>query len=68
MTEIAIRNLEEDNKHSEVAEKSHQGLLKWKEKFGPQGATIKKLCRALQKVGCSEALEALRSMPHQSDC
>jgi len=67
MAEMAIRNLEEDNKHNEVAEKCHQGLLKWKEKLGPQGATIKKLCRALQNVGCSEALEALRRMSHHSD-
>ena len=63
-----INNLEEDNKHSEVAEKCHQALLKWKEKSGPQEATIKKLCQALQKVGCSEALEALRKMSHQSNC
>ena len=67
MAEKAIKNLEENNKNSEVAEKCHQALLKWKEKLGPQGATIKKLCRALQKAGCTEALEALRSMPHQSD-
>jgi len=67
MAEMTIRNLEEDHKHSEVTEKCHQGLLKWKEKFGPQKATIKTLCSALQNVGCAEALEALRSMPHQSD-
>lgn len=65
---MTIRNLEEDHKYCEVAEKSYQGLLKWKEKLGPQKATIKKLCDALERVGCSEALEALRSMQQQSDC
>ena len=62
MPEIIIRNLEEDNKHSEVAEKCQQALLKWKEMLGPQGATIQNLCQVLQNVGCTEALEALRSM------
>lgn len=66
--EMTIRNLDEDHKYYGVAEKSYQGLLKWKEKLGPQKATIKKLCDALVKVGCSEALEALRSTLHQSDC
>lgn len=68
MPEIIINNLEEDNRHREVAEKCLQGLLKWKETFGPQGATIKTLCQALRKVGCSEAREALLSMSHQSNC
>lgn len=67
MPETDIRNLDEDNRHYNVAEKCYQGLLKWKEKRGPQRATMKKLCKALQKVGCSEALEALQSMSHQSD-
>lgn len=68
MAEIDIRNLDEDYKYCEVAEKCYQGLLKWKEKLGPQRATIKNLCQALQKVGCSEALGALQSMSHQCDC
>lgn len=67
MSEMAIRNLDEDYKYCEVAEKSYQGLLRWKEKLGPQEATIKKLREALQSVGCSEALEALQSMSHQRD-
>ena len=66
MPEMTIRNLDEDHKHCEVAEKCYQGLLKWKENLGPQGATIEKLCRAMQNVGCSEALEALQSMLHQN--
>lgn len=68
MAEMTIRNLDEDYKHCEVAEKSYQGLLKWKEELGPQRATIKNLCEALQNVGCSEALETLQRMAHQSDC
>ena len=68
ISEMTIRNLDEDHKYCAVAEKSYQGLLKWKEELGPQKATVKKLRDALQKVGCSEALKALKSMPHQSDC
>ena len=67
MAEMAIRNLEEDYKHCEVAEKCYQGLLKWKENVGPQEATVKNLCRAMQNVGCSEALEALQNMSHEGD-
>ena len=68
ISEVIIRNLDEDHKYSGVAEKSYQGLLKWKEVLGPQKATMEKLSDALQNVGCSEALEALRSRSHQSDC
>ena len=68
ISEMTIRNLDEDHKYSGVAEKSYQGLLKWKEKLGPQEATMDKLRDALQNVGCSEALEALMSMSHQGDC
>lgn len=67
MDDTTIRNLEEDYKHCEVAEKCYQGLLKWTEIVGPEKATIEKLSYALQKVGCLKGLEALRNMPHQSD-
>jgi len=67
MDDTTIRNLEEDYKYCEVAEKCYQGLLKWKKNLGPEKATIKKLCDALQKVGCSKALEALRTMSRQCD-
>jgi len=62
-----IRNLEEDYKYSEVAEKCYQGLLKWKKSHGPEKATIDKLCDALQSAGCQKALRALRTMSHQCD-
>ena len=67
MDETTIRNLEEDNKHCELAGKCYPGLLKWRETLGPEKATIKKLCDALQKVGCLKALETLRTMSHQCD-
>ena len=59
MDEMKIRNLEEDYKYREVAEKCFQGLLKWKNSLGPQRATTKKLCDALRLVGCPGALKAL---------
>ena len=67
MNDPTIRNLEEDYKHCEVAEKCYQGLLKWTNIAGPEKATIKELCFTLQKAGCLKGLEALRNMPHQSD-
>ena len=60
MDEMTIRNLEEDYKNSGVVEKCYQGLLAWKESFGPQKATTEKLRDALGHVGCSEALKALQ--------
>jgi len=59
--------LEEDYKYCEVAEKCYQGLLKWRKTLGPENATIKKLCDALQRVGCLKALEALCTITSQSD-
>ena len=67
MDDTTIRNLEEDHKHCEVAEKCYHGLLKWTETVGPEKATIEKLSYALQKNGCLKGLEALQNMPHQSD-
>lgn len=69
--EAIIRNLDEDNKDTSVAQQCYQGLLAWKDLFGPQEATIKKLFDALHLVGRSEALlKALREehMPQNSDC
>lgn len=68
MDDTTIRNLDEDYKHCEVAEKCYQGLLKWINSVGPEEATVKRLCDVLQKVGCFKALEALRNVPHQNDC
>lgn len=65
---MIIRNLDEDYKYYGVVEKSYQGFLKWKEKFGFQKVMIKKLCDVFVKVGCLEVLEVLRSMLYQSDC
>ena len=66
--DTTIRNLEEDYKYCEVAEKCYQGLLKWTKIVGPGEATVKKLSYALQKVGCLKGLEALRNMHHESNC
>ena len=68
--EAIVRNLEEDYKNASVDEKCYQGLLAWKERQGPQGATIKTLCDALVVVGCSEALNVLRReiAPRISHC
>ena len=57
MDETTIRNLEEDFKNCKVADKCYEALLAWKESLGSQRATIKNLCDALRRVGCSEALE-----------
>lgn len=68
--EAIIRNLEEDYKNDSVNEKCYQGLLKWKDGQGCQGATITTLCDALVVVGCSEALTTLRReiAPRVSHC
>ena len=59
MVEAVIKNLDEDHKFEMVNEKCYQGLLEWKSRIGPQEATMRKLCDALQKAGCSKALEKL---------
>ena len=59
MDEVVIKNLEEDNKYEKVKEKCYQGLLEWGERIGPQEATMRSLCDALKKAGCSKALEKL---------
>jgi len=53
--------LEENYKNASVDEKCYQGLLKWKDTQGLQGATIKTLFDALCLVGCLDALKALQS-------
>ena len=56
-----------DNDYKTVEEKSYQGLLMWLRSCGTRTATTKKLCDALRRAGCTEALEAL-SNAGMSDC
>lgn len=59
MDEAVIKNLDEDHKFDKVNEKCYQGLLEWKSRIGCQEATMRRLCDALRKAGCSKALEKL---------
>lgn len=59
MDETTIRNLDEDFKNCRVADKCYEALIAWKESVGSQRATIKNLCDALRRVGCSEALKCI---------
>ena len=70
MDEMTIRNLEEDYKNCDVAERCFQGLMLWMESDGPKKATTKRLCDALRHVGCLKALETLwkEDASNNSDC
>ena len=69
MGDRMIRNLEEDYKNCDVAEKCYQALMAWGKKVGPQEATIKKLSDALYHAHCFEALETLKEDTSKtSDC
>lgn len=69
-----IEYLEEDYKIA--TERFYHGLLRWKGKVGSLNATTKKLCDALHRAGCSEALKTLntpcvswtKDTPNSSDC
>ena len=54
-----IANVDNNHCHEPVEEKCYQGLLTWMRNSGPQTATTQKLCNALRKTGCTEALEEL---------
>ena len=54
-----IANVDNNHCHEPVEEKCYQGLSMWMRNSGSQTATTKKLCNALRKTGCTEALEAL---------
>ena len=64
--EVTIDALDED--YSKVAEKFYQGLLAWMRSRGTQRATTKKLCEALHRAGCSEALNKLSREGMSSYC
>ena len=57
--ENRLENLEGDYKHCKASEQCFQGLLEWTRIAGPQKATTRTLCNALQREGCLDALEAL---------
>ena len=61
MKEPAIKNLEEDYKNYNVAEKCYQGLIEWQKEKGPGEARTTELCGALHKANCPEALNTLLS-------
>ena len=61
MKETAIKNLDEDYKNCNVAEKCYQGLIKWQTEKGPEEARTKQLCGALREANCPEALKTLLS-------
>ena len=50
MKETAIKNLDEDYKNCNVAEKCYQGLIKWQTEKGPEEARTKQLCGALREL------------------
>ena len=52
--------MDEDYKNCQVADKSYERLLAWKQSLGPQGAMIETLRHALRLLDCSEELKALR--------
>ena len=54
-----IQNIDTNYSHESVEEKCYQGLLMWMKNCGTQTATTNKLCDALRKTGCIEALEEL---------